>query len=148
MNTLLTETWNKTKNPGWIYSPICDCGTMVLCLSQSGEYSSPSSFSLSPWTKNSSIHRAVQRWWSPQRLAGCDTSQECSIRQRTFVLSKLKFNQIDTKNKTLGMHGTFQTMYAPIFMCIQCTLDLVKLLASEKPVTQSHNVTKFTDFLW
>ena len=101
----------------WIYSPICDWGTMVLCLSQSGEYSRPSSFSLSPWTKNSSIHRAVQRWWSPQRLAGCDTSQECSIRQRTFVLSKLKFNQIDTKNKTLGMHGSFQTTGISMAKC-------------------------------
>ena len=122
-NTVGTETLNKMKNPRWIYSPICDWGTMVLCLSQSGEYSRPSSFSLSPWTKNSSIHRAVQRWWSPQRLAGCDTSQECSIRQRTFVLSKLKFNQIDTKNKTLGMHGSFQT--TGISMAKSCKVNKI-----------------------
>ncbi len=36
--------------------PICDWGTMVLCLSHSGEYSRPISASRSPCLKNSSMH--------------------------------------------------------------------------------------------
>ena len=73
--------------------PICDCGTMVLCRSHRGEYSRPSSASRSPWLKNSSMHRDVHWWWRSQRFAGWETSQECNIRLRTLVLSKLKFSK-------------------------------------------------------
>ena len=78
--------------------PIWDCGTMVLCLSQRGEYSSPSSASRSPWLKNSSMHLEVHWWWNSHLLAGWDTSQEWSSRHRTLVLSKLKRREKKRKN--------------------------------------------------
>ena len=70
--------------------PICDCGTMVLFLSQSGENSSPISASRSPCTKNSSMQRDVHWWCTSHALDGCDTSAECSSRHSVRVLSKLQ----------------------------------------------------------
>ena len=68
------------------FLPIWDWGTFVVVLSHNGETSSPNSFSLSPWLKNSSMHLAVHSLCRSQVLVGWATSAEWSTKDIMCVL--------------------------------------------------------------